>query len=277
MTEHSFISFDETPIHYCLLKTAGTPKAIVIFIHGLGEYGKRYSAFGEYLNGLGIDSYFPDLRGFGQSGGRRACVRSFSDFHEDLYAFHSWISRNHKGVPVFLLGHSFGGLVASSYLSLRKHPPAAGVVLSSPLFGIAISVPLLRHWIALLASTLCPDLTEANGVDPFLLTHDAEILSAYGKDPLIFHRISARLYREIHIMMRKKNAIAGNLKDPVLLLQAGEDHIVSKAQSLKFFSQIAAKDKELEVYDGFYHEILNESRRAIVYARIGAWLLKKSV
>ena len=274
MTAHQFISFDETPIHYYLLKPAGPPKAMVIIVHGMGEHGGRYRAFAEYLAGLGIQSFLPDLRGFGKSGGKRVCVRSFSDFQKDLHALHSWVSRNNKETPIFLLGHSFGGLVASSYLALCPHPKVSGLVLTSPIFGIAIPVPLWRHWFGILASYLLPGHTEATHVDPSVLTHDAEILRDYAKDPLIFHRVSTRLYRELYRMMNNKDRIARNLKNPVLVLQAGEDLIVSKEETLMFYEKIEAADKELEVYDGFYHEILNETRRDVVYSRIGFWISK---
>ena len=276
MTDHRFVSFDETPIHYGVSKSSHAPKASVVVLHGLGEHGGRYSAFSNYLAGLGFDCYFPDLRGFGKSGGRRACVKSFSDYHKDLFALHSWIARNSKGAPIFLMGHSFGGLVASSYIALCKAPTIAGLVLSSPLFGIAIPVPPPVHWLTLLGSRLFPDFTGPSHVNPQFLTHDADILSAYGKDSLIFHRISARLYREIRGLISKRGAVAAAIKGPVLLLQAGEDHIVSKSAAIDFYHKIAAADKELEVYEGFYHEILNETRRQAVYSRIGQWLSKRT-
>ncbi len=272
---HQFISFDETPIFYHCTTTEGPPKGIVIIIHGMGEHGGRYRAFAEYLAGLGLQSYLPDLRGFGRSDGKRACVRKFSDFHEDLHALQSWVSRTNKETPIFLLGHSLGGLVASSYLSLTPHPKVTGLVLSSPLFGIAIPVPFWKHWTAIFASYLFPDHTEANHVDPSLLTHDAEILHNYEKDPLIFHRISTRLYRELQRTLNEKDRIARDLKSPVLTLQAGEDFIVSKVETLQFYNKIETSEKEFEVYDGFYHEILNEVHRDTVYSRIGLWILKQ--
>ncbi len=273
-TEHRFISFDKTPIFYRRLKTSNTPKGVVLIIHGMGEHGGRYCAFAEYLAERQLESIIPDLRGFGRSGGTRACVRRFSDFHEDLKALHSLGSRHQKGIPFFLLGHSFGGLVASSYLALSDHPKVQGLVLSSPIFGIAMAVPRWRHYLGMVSSYLLPDYTQASGVKPPLLTHDVDMLHRYLEDPLIFHALSARLYRELVLMMRRKKQIAAKITEPVLVLQAGDDAVVSKKETLAFYDFLKAEDKEIEVYPHFYHEILNEVDRIRVFSRIGSWLLK---
>ena len=276
ITSHQLISFDETPIFYRRVKSDfERPKAITIIIHGLGEHGGRYQAFAEYLLGLGIESVLPDLRGFGKSGGRRACVSRFSDFHRDLEALHKFIVRNNKGIPLFLIGHSFGGLLASSYLAFSCRSKIQGLVLSSPLFGIAVPVPFWKKVAVLGLSTLWPDYSEPTHVNHALLTHDETLLKLYASDDLIYHKVSARLYYELRVMLQKKDQIAKGLTLPVLLLQAGDDFIVSKDQAIQFYNQLRMADKELEVYKDFYHEILNETRRDIVTSRIGFWLLKQ--
>ena len=273
-TEHRFISFDETPIFYRRLDPSNLPQAVAIIVHGLGEHGGRYRAFAEYLVGLGCQCYVPDLRGFGKSGGKRACVKRFSDFQNDLEALRRWIWRTHKSLPSFLIGHSFGGLVASSTLSRYPEPQTTGLVLISPIFGIAIQVPAWRHWLGLIASCLIPDYVQSSRVNPKLLTHDAEILKAYGNDPLISHKISAGLYRELWRQLSRKDQIAVSLYGPILVLQAGQDFIVSKKNTLNFYKNLKAKDKELEVYDDLYHELLNETKRDVIYSRIGSWISK---
>ena len=276
VTTHQFISFDETPIYYQHVRNAESPKAIAIIIHGMGEHGARYRSFAEYLAGLGLESYIPDLRGFGKSGGKRAYINSFSDLHKDLEALHAFVARTHKEVPIVIIGHSFGGLVASSYLAFCRQPRAVqGLALSSPIFGIAVPVPFWRHCVGVLMSYIFPSYSEATKVDPGLLTHDREISERYAKDDLIFHRISARLYRELRLMLKKRDLIAQRLNLPVLVLQAGEDFVVSKDATVNFYDQLKTSDKELEVYKDFYHEILNETGRDQVYSRIGLWILNK--
>ena len=272
--EHRFVSFDETPIFYRHCRTKEPARAAVIIVHGMGEHGGRYTRLAGYLAGLGVESVIPDLRGFGQSGGRRACVKQFSDFHRDLDNLVLFISRTHRGTPLFLLGHSFGGLIASSYLAFCNPPKIGGLVLSSPIFGIALPIPLWRRMVAAAFSYLFPDFSQPSGVKPALLTHDVALIREYENDALIYHRVSARLYCELLAMIRRRASIAQRISSPVLLLQAGEDFVVSKEEALGFYDLLRADDKELEVYGGWYHELLNEVDREKVFSRIGLWILR---
>ena len=243
-------------------------------IHGMGEHGGRYQAFADYLAEMGLVSIVPDLRGFGKSGGKKVCIKHFTDFYKDLAALHSWAHRQYKETSLFLFGHSFGGLIASSYLAFYHHPKVSGLILSSPIFGVAVPVPLWRHLLGVTASYLTPDYTQDSGVDPKTLTHDQVILEAYAKDPSINHQISARLYRELVRQMTRREEIAKKIHAPVLIVQAGEDKVVLKDRTIQFFNELSSQDKEMEIYPGFYHEVLNEIDRSTVYSRAGRWILK---
>lgn len=269
-TEHRFVAFDGTPVFYRRSPAAGKPKAAVLVVHGMGEHGGRYRHVASFLSAAGLECFVPDLRGFGRSGGKRGTVRAFSDFLRDLEALRNIAERETAGVPVFLLGHSFGGLVCSEYTSAGRKP--AGLVLTSPIFGIKIPVPLWRHALGIASSYVAPDYTQSTRVEPGMLTHDAAILEEYGRDALLHHRISSRLYRELVRAIARKNATAASIETPVLLLQSGSDAVVDAAAARAFFSALATPDKQLETYDDFYHEILNETGRARVLVRIGAWI-----
>jgi acylglycerol lipase len=273
-SEHRFVSFDETPIFYRRVESS-SPRAAAIILHGMGEHGGRYEAFAQYLSEMGIESYLPDLRGFGQSGGRRCTVRRFSDFHGDLKALHAFVERSRKGIPVFIFGHSFGGLIASSYLAFGSPARTRGLILSSPIFGIAVPVPAWKKAFGMAISFVAPDLTQSNEVKAETLTHDKRILEIYRQDPLLDHRISARLYRELVFMMGRKTAIASRIACPALIVQAGDDQVVSKDATLQFYDHLKTEDREIEVYPDFYHEVLNETGREEVYTRIGRWILKR--
>jgi alpha-beta hydrolase superfamily lysophospholipase len=266
------ISFDKTPFFYRRLSAHGHPKALLLVLHGMGEHGGRYRRFAEYLSGMGLECLLPDLRGFGQSGGYRGYVRRFSDYHEDIKALHGYIVRQRQGCPIFMIGHSFGGLLAASYRALHPRLPVAGLVLSSPLFGLSLPLPRWRRALASLLSVVYPRYDEPNRVMPENLTHDPAEIAIYKKDRLIHHRVTARLYAEMSRLMALKMTIAARLNDPVLILQAGEDRIVSKEDSIDFYHGLASRDKELEICEGFYHEILNETNREKIHSRIGVWI-----
>lgn len=270
-TEHRFISFDETPIFYRRLKPADT-QAVLILTHGMGEHGGRYRVFAEYLAAIGVESVIPDLRGFGKSGGKRACLKRFSDLHEDLAALHAFIASEKKDPPIFLMGHSFGGLIVSSYLAYRNRHRAAGLILSSPIFGIAAPVPAWRHVLGLLTASLLPDTTQPTGIPTQFLTHDATIVAAYESDPLVYRRVSSRLYRELVRMIARRGDIAAKLSLPVLLLQSGQDRVVSRQAAVDFYGDLRLGDKELEVYEDWYHEVLNEVGRDRAFSRVATWI-----
>ena len=100
-------------------------------------------------------------------------------------------------------------------------------------------------------------------------------MAAYKKDTLIYQRISARLYRELSKNIAQRRSIAKNIFCPTLILQAGEDRVVDKQMTQLFFNELASSDKEIQIYPGLYHEILNEINRLEIFARIGAWIDKR--
>lgn len=276
-SEHRLISYDETPIFYRHREAAeGPAKAVVILVHGMGEHGGRYERLSEYLSAMGIESYAPDLRGFGQSAGKRAYARSITEFHEDLGVLHRYAVRTHKDLPVFLLGHSFGGLIVSSYTAFFKRPDPQGLVLSSPIFGMGVPVAWWRHVLGIAASYLSPEHSENTGVLAEDLTHDPDILEKYSKDTLIYHKISAALYRELCRTIARSRQIASRIKVPIVIVQAGDDKIVSPKATQLFYDHLGSEDREIEIYPDLYHEVFNEIGRDKVFSPVGQWILKRS-
>ena len=272
-SEHRFIARDKTPLFYRRLKVSGSAKANLIILHGMGEHGGRYKELAEYLAGKDIASVIPDLRGFGKSGGKRGCVGHFSDYAADLDIIRRLEPVDKARVlPLFILGHSFGGLVATSWVSSNAAMHCRGLVLTSPCFGLAESVPWYRHWTALAVSMVYKDFTEANGVNPDLLSHDPAKCCLYKTDPMIHHRISAGLYRELMTQFDRVNEMALNIHCSTLLLQAGDDRVVSRRAAESFFKALKVEDKELHIYESLYHEILNEIERPAIFNLITDWM-----
>ncbi len=275
-SEHRLIASDETPLFYRRVSPRGKPKAAIVIVHGMGEYGARYLMLAEYLAAMEVECWLPDLRGFGRSGGKRGHVERFSDLQKDLEGLGLLAHRNNRGSALFFLGHSFGGLLASSVAAY--HGPSfrlQGLILSSPLFGIAISVPAWQRALASAASFVAPSLTQNNRVKVEYLTHDKSIYQAYTLDKLIHFGISSRMYTEMNKMIDSGDRIAQRIHCPALVLQAGDDRIVLKDKTVSFYHSLASEDKQLEVYEGWYHEILNETNRQAVFAKIGQWIIER--
>ncbi len=272
LSEHRFISFDRTPIFYRTVSPGQKSLATVVVIHGMGEHGGRYVNFATYLASEGYHVVMPDLRGFGLSGGARGCVGSFEEYYRDLDAIVSVARQEFAHPKIFLMGHSFGGLVSFHYTVSRPETPFSGLVLSSPNFGISIKVPIWRHRLALMLAAIMPNLTQANRVNANYLSHDKKSVLKYRTDLLVHSKISAGLYRHLTRHMQSSIAAAKKLRVPSLFMQAGDEHIVSQPATERVFEAVLAEDKVLETYEGYYHEILNEQNSGIVYERVLSWL-----
>lgn len=275
ITEHRFLSFDATPIYFRRVRAA-SPKGAVVVVHGMGEHGGRYLHLASHLAEQGFACYLVDLRGFGQSGGKRGCLKHFSDYFRDLESV-SRLAREREGFSdLFFLGHSYGGLIVSSYLAETASRGARGMLLSSPNFGISIPVPAWRTWLAHGVATVWPDLTQHSHVEPRFLTHDTQLLQNSAGDRLIHYRISVGLYVQLLARIRQLESLAARLQLPSLILQAGEDRIVSRPATERFYARLRAADKELKVYEGLFHEIFNETSRVAIFREVSNWLLRHS-
>ncbi len=243
----------------------------VVIAHGFGEHSGRYAELAHTLCDHGYTVYALDHRGHGRSEGRRGHVDRFDDFAEDLDRLIGVTSLFGKAPQPFLIGHSGGGLIAIQYAS-RHGNRIKGLILSSPLLGIALAVPPLKVAIGRLLAKTFPHLTMRSGVDPFMVSHDQQMVQRHTEDPLIHDRISLRLYEEIVSAMERAMREAGRVTTPSLCLQAGDDRIVSVDATKRFFNALGSRDKTLKIYDGWYHEVFNEVDRLQTYSEVAQWL-----
>lgn len=271
---HRLISFDETALFYHRTRPESAPRAILLLVHGMGEHGGRYRPLAEFLSNLGVETWALDLRGFGQSAGKQGHCRQFDEYKSDLEALFRHASQELRQTPIFILGNSFGGLVAAYSAATSSVIRPKGLIFTSPLFGVAIYVPLWQKALAALASVIAPAFTQNNRVDARVLTHDVNQHEERRRDRLIHYKITARLYAQIQSILRQRKRIASGILCPVLLLQAGDDKIVSMNDALAFYADLATPAKEKEVYQSFYHEILYEEQRDKVFSRIASWIVK---
>ena len=266
-----FVSFDKTPIHYLWVRAEAPPKAAVVIVHGSGEYGGRYREFAGFLAENGYSVYALDLRGFGESGGDRAFVANFDEYAKDILALVRH-AQNESKKAVFLLGHSLGGLIAAYIAANAQNTGLAGLILSSPCFELAFPVPGYLILLAEIMALVWPKFLHKTPIQPQRLTHDPDMIDRYLKDHKILHRISSRLYVQMTRQFMRLGKIATGIRCPVLVAQAGEDAIVDQKASSKFYNLLTQSDKKFILYDGFRHEILNETERKRPYQDILQWL-----
>lgn len=239
-------------------------KAAMLVVHGLGEHSGRYQHVGEFFAERGIDVLAFDNRGFGQSGGRRAHVDRFDDYLDDVEELLAL--RRALGLPLVLLGHSLGGLIAASYLvSDRPQPDIA--VLSSPALGAEI--PAWQRLVAPVAGRLAPSLFLKSPPQEGVLSRDPAVEHAFQTDPLTVFGVTAGLGREIIRAMKHTSANLDRIRVPTYVFHGEEDELVPQEVSLPL------RDSPMVQYRSWpilRHECLNEPERVEVLAEIAEWV-----
>jgi len=220
---------------------------------------------------MGYSVWAHDLRGHGRSGGKRGHVDSFDYYLSDLDHLVRIVKEHERLTKTFMMGHSLGGLVVIKY-GERRGTELAGLVATSPLLRLRMKVPGWKKFIGRTLSSIAPTFTMTTGLDANLLSHDGEVVRQYVNDPLVHGVATARFYTEFLRAEDETFKEAGQLTLPCLITQAGADGIVDPSGTMDFFKKVGSADKTLKVYDGFYHEILNEPGKESVLAEIDTWL-----
>jgi len=250
----------------------GAPTAVLAVVHGYGEHGGRYRGLAENMAARGYAVHVCDLRGHGRSGGRRGHLGRFTDYLDDTAVFLEAVRQEQPGRPLYLLGHSLGGLIATAFVEDRPADAPAGLILSSPFLRLGMPVPPLKLSAARLLSLVAPAVNVGNTLDPAGLSHDQEVVRAYGTDPLNHHVATARWAAEVVAAQSAALSAAGAIRLPFLLLYADADAVADPDASRELFAAAGSADKTARCYEGFYHEIFNEIGRETVFADLAAWL-----
>lgn len=247
------------------------PKAVLVVVHGLGDHSGRYGPFIRYFVQRGFAVALYDQRGHGRSEGERAHAGQFQDFLQDLAQFVQLTKERFPKLPMFLVGHSFGGQVALNFV-VRYAKGLRGIILSSPNVMLKLPVPNWKKKMADWAQNSMGRMKLSHHIDSKMLSHDPEVVEAYDNDPLVFTHVTARLGAIIMHNLDIIMALASRIHVPALFLQAGSDEICSPEGTRAFFQRVPIVKKQLKVYDGMYHELFNETNRDQVFADTGAWL-----
>lgn len=253
---------------------------IFIVVHGFGEHSGNYE---KLFNGLNLPMKLCsfDLIGHGKSDGKKGVVKSFSDYTDNLDKFFNKIKSQHPNIPIFLLGHSMGGLITIKYLSQNPNKIIHGIILSSPVLGITIPISPIKKVVGNILSTLCPKLVLDSGIRYGRLTNDKAIMDEYRQDKLRHTVMSTRLYTEIQKTIKSVlnnkddllNKKAISLPAPVLVLMGVSDEVVSTVAIEKFYDLIKSP-KDIKRYDNTLHEPFNGIKKQLAYDDVKKWLGK---
>ncbi len=255
--------------------TVTKPSGVLVISHGMGEHSGRYGNLLQWLEGKGISVYALDHRGHGRSAGRKGHVNSFMEYVEDLKIFISIARSETEEIPVFLLGHSMGGAIALKY-ALTYPESLDGLILSAPALIPAMDVPAWKSALGRFFSKYLPELTMSNGLNADDISHDRFVIEAYRSDPLVHDRVTARFYTEFTATMEECLKRATELTLPLLVFHGTADRMVDFRSSIVTAEKASSPDKELRLFEGLYHETMNEvdHERDKVLETVGRWLLR---
>jgi acylglycerol lipase len=247
----------------------GVLRGAVVLAHGLSEHSSRYQHVAARLCSAGFAVHAMDQRGHGRSQGPRALVQ-LDDLVADLDSLVEATAAAHPGVPLFLLGHSVGGLTAAEY-AIRHQHKLHGLILSAPLAALEAASPMTRLT-ARVISAVAPQLGLVE-INSALVSRDPAVVQAYDSDPLVYRgKLPARTVSQLASAVGSLPERARAITLPVLIMYGSGDHLVPPAGSVMLDSAISSQDRTLKVYDGLFHEIFNEPEQARVLDDLCAWL-----
>lgn len=269
--EGNFTGIRNTRIYYQYWLPEGEPAAICLIVHGVAEHSGRYMNVVNHLLPRGYAVYGIDHIGHGKSEGKRVYVDRFQDYIATLKRYVDMIRGWHPETPVFLIGHSMGGLIGAEYL-LRHQDDLAGAVLSGPGVKVPDDISKAVLWAGQILSVVLPGAGIIQ-LDASDVSRDPAVVDAYVNDPLVHTgKITARLGAEMIRTMQHATRCAAGIRLPILIVQGGADKLVDPAGAQMLYDSAGSADKTIKVYEGFYHEIFNEPDHGRVLADVAGWI-----
>jgi alpha-beta hydrolase superfamily lysophospholipase len=247
----------------------GAARAVIVLVHGFNSHSGYYVNTGDALAARGFAAYALDLRGRGRSDGDRFYIESLSEYAQDIGTVVSLAKLRHPGLPVFLLGHSAGGVSSCLYV-LEHQRELAGFICES----FAFQVPAPDFAIAALKglSHLAPHahVLKLHNED---FSRDPAVVKAMNDDPLIANETQpTRTVAELARADERLRTEFPLITLPLLILHGTADKAAKPSGSQIFYDTAGSKDKTLELYEGHYHDLLNDLGREEVLGDIVEWI-----
>lgn len=247
-------------------------KAAVVLVHGFGEHIGRYEHVAEALNAAGYDVTGVDHRMHGKSGGEpRGYLTDIDKVVDDLKLVWDKVKTENAGKPMFMIGHSMGGLIAACF-AVRYQDEMRALVTSGAALVSKDSFPAPLLSMGRFLARFIPNLPTPK-ISSSQLSHDSNIGLAYDNDPLVYHG-ALKLGTLAAFAKAGTEALekAPSLKLPLLILHGEADKVVPNATSKAFYNYAGSQDKTLKIYPNLYHEIYNELEKEEILKTVIEWL-----
>ena len=244
-------------------------RAVVVIVHGVNSHSGQYGWTIQQLVAAGYAVYALDHRGRGKSDGERFYVEKISDYVDDVATFITAAKAKEPGLPVYVLGHSAGGVISCTY-ALDHQAEIAGLICES--FAFQVYAPDFALAVLKGLSHVAPHAHVLKL--PFEgFSRDPKVVEAMFADPLIHHEVQptatvAALVRADERLKKEFSLITL----PVLILHGTADKITKPGGSQMFFDNAGSTDKTLKLYEGHVHDLLNDIGKETVMTDILGWL-----
>jgi len=249
-----------------------TPTGVLLVAHGLAEHSGRYKHFAAFFVDRGYAVFAIDHLGHGKSEGDRCHIEQFSDYTDGVSLLLEQVHEACPATPVFLIGHSMGGLIATCFL-IDKQAEFAGCVLSGPLLKAAAEPPAFQLLLVRFFSKFKPKL-RVLPLDSSQVSRDPAVVDKYRNDPLVFTgKVTARLVEQLFREMAWVRDQLERIRLPILILHGSEDGLTSPEGSKSLHEKAGSDNKKLIIYEGLYHEVYNEPEQEEVMNDVVNWLV----
>ncbi|MEP7074519.1 MAG: lysophospholipase [Acidobacteriota bacterium] len=247
----------------------GTPRAVLAIVPGFNSHSGYYNWVAEQFVAAGVAVYSVDLRGRGKSDGERFYVTSFDDYVSDVAKLVEIARSENPGSPVFILGHSAGGVVACMY-TLEHQAELAGLVCES----FAFQVPAPDFALAALKGLahVFPHahVLHLKNKD---FSRDPKAVEIMDNDPLIANETQpTQTVAQMVIADEKLKAAFPQITLPVLIIHGTEDKATRYQGSQLFYDTARSEDKTIKLYEGHFHDLLNDVDKEVVISDIKNWV-----
>lgn len=270
MNESSFEGVGGLKIFTRSWHPAGPARGIVVISHGFNSHSGQYLWTAEQFAANGLAVYALDHRGRGNSEGERFYVEKIDDYVSDLATFIRLAKlQEEPGLPVFLLGHSAGGVIADVY-ALDHQAEISGLICES--FAYELPVPDIVLYFLRGLSHMTPH-TQVFALNNKDFSRDPKVVESMNTDPLI--KGESQPTQTAAAMLRADDRLRKEfplITLPVLILHGTEDHATKPSGSQHFYEQAGSTDKTLKLYEGHFHDLLNDVDKEIFMTDIQNWI-----
>jgi len=267
--EGTFKSAAGLNIFFRSWRPTGTARAVIVIVPGFNSHSGYYGWVAEQLVTLGLAVYAVDLRGRGKSDGERFYVATFADYLSDVDGVVRVATSREPTLPVFVLGHSAGGVLACLY-AIEHQTSLAGLICES--FAFQTPAPDVALAVLKGLGHIFPHahVLHLKNED---FSRDPNVVAAMNADPLIAHETqpTQTVAELVRADERLKNDFS-RITLPVLILHGTSDKAAKASGSQVFFDTAGSKDKTLKLYDGHFHDLLNDVDKEAVMKDIKGWL-----